>query len=421
MLLRTLSLTIIFIALSAPVRASDHIDDVGSLINRSQVDVVDISDLYAYFGERDCSAASDPAACLRNRPLTLVVNTFPSAEINSHFSHQVAYEILFVSGKLDDQGGLRFSEAADALIRCSFEDDVTPVVTTCAVLIDGESEMSISAPSDAVKTIEGARLFSGLRADPFFYSLDHFVEITGRTDAFPPPVAPHSAENPYGGNSFEGINVLSLVIEIDWELLGIEADIVGIAARSVANHGATPPQFDYFGRPEITNLTLHDFSGRYPLRLAYNTGVPLKNAYNNRLRENIVAYDMIDGKQDWQPEALDQLVSLLSEDYLVLNRSAPCEGGSSYLSIERALLRRDPSLGCGARALEEDIFRSMYTLFIAGLDGDEADFGMGVNGPYSSSEKALSPVFPYLAEAWEEQWPHWLEFYRGVTPGSSTD
>ena len=33
--------------------------------------------------------------------------------------------------------------------------------------------------------------------------------------------------------------------------------------------------------------------------------------------------------------------------------------------------------------------------------------------PYSSSEKVLSPAFPYLAEAWEEQWPHWLEFYRG--------
>ena len=48
---------------------------------------------------------------------------------------------------------------------------------------------------------------------------------------------------------------------------------------------------------------------------------------------------------------------------------------------------------------------------IARPDGDGASFGMGVDGPYSSSEKALSSAFPYLAEAWEEQWSNWLELY----------
>ena len=286
-------------------------------------------------------------------------------------------------------------------------------MTTCAVIRGGEINATVSAPADAIAETGGMRLFSGLRADPFFYSLGHFLEVTGRPDAFPPPVAPYSADNPYGGNSFEGINVLSLVLEIDWDVLGIEADLVGIAARSVYGHGDAPEQFDYFGRPEITNLTLHDHSGAAPLRLAYNTGTPLEDAYRTRLRENIAAYDMIDGKQDWQPDLLDRFVEMLMEDYTVLNRAAPCYGGGAYFSIERALLGGGAALGCGARALEEDIFRTMYTLFIAGLDGDEADFEMGVDGPYSSSEKVLSPAFPYLAEAWEKQWPHWLEFYRG--------
>ena len=419
--LRPLFATIVAITVSTQTQASDHIDDVGSLSDRGQVDIVDISDVYAYFGERDCSATSDPTACLRDRPLTIVVNTFPSATVDSHFSHHVAYEILFVPGEVDDRGSLRFSDVPDAMIRCSFEDDVTPVVTTCAVVRDSERGAAVSTPSDIVAGIDGMRLFSGLRADPFFYSLDHFLAVTGRPDAFPPPVAPHSADNPYGGNSFEGINVLSLVLEIDWELLGIEADLVGVAARSVLSHGDTPEQFDYFGRPEITNLTLHDYSGTAPLRLAYNRGERRESDYRSRLRENIVAYDKIDGKQDWKPERLDRFVEMLLQDYLVLNRAAPCEGGSSYLSIERALLDGDAALGCGARALEEDIFRSMYTLFIAGLDGDEAGFGMGVNGPYSSSEKMLSPAFPYLAEAWEEQWPEWFEFYRGAGTGQSTD
>ncbi|MEO0822203.1 MAG: hypothetical protein AAF074_17470 [Pseudomonadota bacterium] len=409
MLLRLLTVAVTALAVSTQTQASDHIDNVGSLGAHGQVD---ISDLYAYFGERDCTAAADLAACLRDRPLTLVVNTYPGAEMGSHFSHHVAYEILLSPGQIDERGILRISDVPAAVIRCSFEDHVTPVATTCAVVRGGEIGATVSAPADAIAESDGIRLFSGLRADPFFYSLEHFVEVTGRPDAFPPPVAPYSDDNPFGGNSFEGINVISIVLEIDWNVLGIEADLVGVAARSVYGHGDAPEQFDYFGRPEITNLTLHDHSGSAELRRAYNTGAALEDAYKIRLRENIAAYDMIDGKQDWQPALLDRFVEMLLEDYTVLNRAAPCEGGSTYLSIERALLGGDAPLGCGARALEEDIFRRMYTLFIAGLDGDEARFGMGVDGPYSSSEKTLSPAFPYLAEAWEEQWPHWLEFYR---------
>ncbi|MEM9762949.1 MAG: hypothetical protein AAF968_10605 [Pseudomonadota bacterium] len=416
--LRALMVAVIALALSTQTQASDHIDNVGSLGAHGQVD---ISDLYAFFGERDCTAAPDRAACLRDRPLTLVVNTYPGAEAGSHFSHHVAYEILFSPGRIDDGETLRLSQVPAAVIRCSFDDDVTPVVSTCAVIRDGERGATVSAPADTVVEIDGMRLFSGLRADPFFYSLEHFLEVTGRPDAFPPPVAPHAADNPYGGNSFEGINVISIVLEIDWDLIGIGADLVGVAAHSVYCHGDAPAQFDYFGRPEITNLTLHDHSGAAPLRLAYNTGTPLKDAYRTRLRENIAAYDMIDGKQDWQPALLDRLVEMLLEDYTVLNRAAPCEGGGAYLSIERALLGGDAALGCGARSLEEDIFRTMYTLFIAGLDGNEANFGMGVDGPYSSSEKTLSPAFPYLAEAWAEQRPHWLEFYRGAKPRQAAD
>ncbi|GAA0786778.1 DUF4331 family protein [Roseibium denhamense] len=410
MLIRLLSVTLIALAIPTNPQASDHIDQVGKLGSHGQVD---ISDLYAYFGERDCTNASDLAACLRDRPLTLVVNTYPGAVVGSHFSHHVAYEIVLLPGQIVDGEILQYSEARAVVIRCTFDDDVTPVVTTCAVVRDGETSMRVSAPASAVVEGDGMRLFSGLRADPFFYSLGHFLEVTGRPDTFPPPVAPYSAENPFGGNSFEGINVISIVLEIDWDVLGIEADLVGIAARSVYGHGTAPEQFDYFGRPEITNLTLHDHSGSAPLRLAYNTGVPDAEAYRARLRENIAAYDMIDGKQDWPPALLERFVDILAEDFTVLNRAEPCEGGGAYLSIERALLSGGAALGCGARALEEDIFRTMYTLFIAGVDGDEADFGMGVDGPYSSSEKALSAVFPYLAEPWEEQWPHWLEFYRG--------
>ena len=418
MLLRLLSVPLIALAVSTQTQASDHIDQVGKLGSHGQVD---ISDLYAYFAERECTGASVLAACLRDRPLTLVVNTYPGAKAGSHFSHHVAYEILFALGRILDGEVLQLAPAPATVVRCSFDDDVTPVVTTCAVVRDGEIDTSVSAPVDAVVERDGVRLFSGLRADPFFYSLEHFLEVTGRPDTFPPPVAAYSADNPYGGNSFEGINVLSLVLEIDWDVLGIEADLVGIAARSVYGHGGAPEQFDYFGRPEITNLTLHDHSGTAPLRLAYNTGAPRADAYRTRLRENIAAYDMIDGTQDWQPALLDRFVEMLMEDYTVLNRAAPCEGGGTYLSIERALLGGGSALGCGARALEEDIFRTMYTLFIAGVDGDEASFEMGVDGPYSSSEKALSPAFPYLAEAWEEQWPQWLEFYRGAKPQHAAD
>ena len=312
--LRLLTLAVIALAVSTQTEASDHIDNVGTLGSHGQVD---ISDLYAYFGERDCTAAPDLAACLRDRPLTLVVNTYPGAKAGSHFSHHVAYEILVSPGQIDERGILRVSDVPAAVIRCSFEDHVTPVVTTCAGVRGGEISRTVSAPAEAMVERDDVRLFSGLRADPFFFSIGHFEKIVARSDAFPPPVAPRSAD------------------------------------------------------------------------------------------------DMIDGEQDWQPDRLDRLIEMLLQDRLAINRAAPCDPDGAYLSIERALLGGDAPLGCGARALEEDIFRRMYTLFIAGLDGDEAGFGMGVDGPYSSSEKTLSPAFPYLAEAWEEQWPHWLEFYRG--------
>ncbi|MEO0823399.1 MAG: hypothetical protein AAF074_23650, partial [Pseudomonadota bacterium] len=181
----------------------------------------------------------------------------------------------------------RISDVPAAVIRCSFEDHVTPVATTCAVVRGGEISRTVSAPAEAMVERDDVRLFSGLRADPFFFSIGHSEKIVARSDAFPPPVAPRSAD------------------------------------------------------------------------------------------------DMIDGEQDWQPDRLDRLVEMLLQDRLAINRAAPCDPDGADLSIERALLR-----------------------------DDEARFGMGVDGPYSVSEKALSPGFPYLAEAREEQWPDGLEFYQ---------
>ena len=122
MLFRLLSVATIALAVSTPTEASDHIDQVGKLGSHGQVD---ISDLYAYFGERNCTAAADLAACLRGRPLTLVVNTYPGAEAGSHFSHHVAYEIVLLPGATVDGEVLQYEQAQATVIRCTFDDDVT--------------------------------------------------------------------------------------------------------------------------------------------------------------------------------------------------------------------------------------------------------------------------------------------------------
>src|SRR5262249_14200760 len=95
----------------------------------------------------------------------------------------------------------------------------------------------------------GARIFAGMRLDPFFVDVPREVEsrATGRL-AFQKP----------GTNTLEGANVLSIVAELDVAaVLGsAPGTLFAVAAETVVSAGDLSLRLERLGRPEMKNILL---------------------------------------------------------------------------------------------------------------------------------------------------------------------
>ena len=134
---------------------------------------------------------------------------------------------------------------------------------------------------------------------------------------------------------------------------------------------------------------------REDLRDFYNLEAPFHNSqsalpkYKTRISNNISFYDKLDGKEDWSRESKETLVSLLADDFLVIDLSKPCSG-NNFLEIEKSIVAGKPHQSCGGRKLSDDVMDSLFGYYInAGKSPAGND---GVNGPF----RASSDKFPYL-------------------------
>ncbi len=361
--------------------ASDHID--GPVTTKHAVS--DLTDLYAF------PSPSTPGRW------TLVLNVRPMALSDSHFSSKVEYRFLLREATLAPGPAgtlkLRTHEASERKITIRFDtpEDHARHTATCDAGNGMRRTVEFNAV-DARPDSSGLRFFHGLRSDPFFFNSSWVGKL----------ISNGKISRPYRSNTMNRMNALSLVVELDLDVLfGRQVTYVALAAQSVARNGTdgsvTP--LDRVGRAEVTNILLHAQRGDADLRDSYNLERPFRvnptrgAAYLERFRRNLRLYDAADGKTDWNEGKQGAFAAMLLEDHLLIN-SAQARSRSprtGYLSIEKDLLRGIRSDALGGRALGEDFMDELTTFTI------NRNAGSRISDGILAPSKAVSDVFPYLA------------------------
>lgn len=355
-----------------PLSASDHIDGPVTTAHR----VADLSDLFAF------PTPGEPGF------LTVILDAYPLVPGSGHFSDKVTYTVLVRRAAIVESGGTTSIETGEEVaVDCTFE---TPEVTADHVATcrssNGLRAQSRYGVVDVADRGAGFRLYTGMRADPFFLDAAFFSDaIAGKLDP------------PAGSNTMIGANVLAVVLELDLaRLFGDPPTLVAVAAEATTRDAprAALRRLDRVGRPEITNLSLAprnepDLRDLYNLDRPFQVPGARRNLYQERLAGNIAFFDALDGRKNWADRDREALARLLVDDALIVDLGKPCPA-QSFLEIERAVLRHEAHRTCGGRRPDDDIMDVLYTLYVAGWDG--AAVSDGVDHPAVK----VAAGFPYL-------------------------
>lgn len=135
-------------------------------------------------------------------------------------------EVLY-QFKIDDDGDAVEDLVIQAVVTGSPDDQTLHVVGPVAPAATGASgrlvtdapvtSVDVSTGTDAsVATGNGLTVFAGVRDDPFFFDLTRFQAIlAGEATAFGDP----------GTDTFAGLNVYAIVVEVPLSMLGDPADL----------------------------------------------------------------------------------------------------------------------------------------------------------------------------------------------------
>jgi len=355
-----------------PVFSSDHVDGPLTTSDHHK----DLSDLYAF------PTPGKPGF------LTLVLNAHPAASKKTHHPEQGTYSFILREATINPKSPLSLittEEKGEIQIYCTFK---TSHEVTCKT---NDGRMEAKSFIGELKSTGDFRVYAGLRADPFFFNLDWFKSVSKKGKLI----------GPKKKNTMKGLNVISLVVEVELAKLFPATSKVGLVAV-VANVVAldldgAPNQLDWIGRPEITNVTMvSQKDPKDPIRDEYNKEVPYfndnKEVYRTRITKNIKYYDALDGdgkgsKLDWTDKKLKPFVEILLNDHLVVDISKDCSK-DNFLDIELAVLNNIPHTTCGGRKLDDDIMDTLYSTYIGSKVSD------GIDKP----NKPSSSKFPYLQE-----------------------
>jgi hypothetical protein len=333
--------------------------------------------------------------------LVLVLNVFPAAAPTALFSDAISYRFRVRPVTPAVVGAApAFAVGEDEYaFTCTFTAPVPgngSVISAQAGVCTGPGgrQVSFQAGDDKPAQVPGLRVFAGTRLGPF--SIDFAgVEATGATGKL--------AFRPEAASSLDGMNVLSIVLEIDAAaVLGPGSGPLLAVVGETVTSGWPAVRLERMGRPEIKNIIMSPQkfdpgNGDLEIRDMYNAEDPFSlspdhlGAYRSRLNANLAFFDRLDGKTDWPLDDLGThpLTRLLLADFLVLDVSKPLSG-DSWFEIETAMLAGRPHTTCGGRSLNDDIIAALYTLLVGGVDGPRVSDGV--------DQAARPPVrtFPYL-------------------------
>ncbi len=213
-------LPLLFVFLASNTKAADHIDGLAVLNDPS----TDITDVYAWLNDSE--------------KINLVLNVLPLANSNSKFSDS-AYYVFHVSS----MAGYGQTATTKRII-CDFD---SAQKISCSV--DGKVKISnedASLESGVLSSDNDVKVFAGLRDDSFFFDLANFNKARefvrdnagGLTfdGAGCPDLSAGSTRadivgtltgtsTALGGNGspvdfFAGLNVLSIIVQVDKDLIG---------------------------------------------------------------------------------------------------------------------------------------------------------------------------------------------------------
>lgn len=230
--MKTLLTPILALALTGSAAlAADHLDSPATQAEPA----ADINDLYAW-------TSAD------GTKLNLVLTVFPAASEAAMFSDSVQYVFHTTSGA-------SFGAAGTPLdILCQF--DANQEIACWAGTSDYAS--GDASATSGVASVNGKfRVFAGLRDDPFFFNLEGFNAVLGTVtsvagslsfdDAGCPALDAETSAAlvgqlsaaPDGGSAadfFAPLNTLSIVVEIDLDLVAAGGDIVSVWASTRARN-----------------------------------------------------------------------------------------------------------------------------------------------------------------------------------------
>lgn len=365
---------------------SDHFDSPRAMADPA----IDLTDLYVF------PSPSRPGH------LVLVMNVFPSARPGALFSDAASYRFRVRPVTIPAGGpGSHFDVGTNEYaITCTF---AAPVASdgrgqsvqdgTCT--LPNGAAVSFRVNDEQGGHAHGVRVFAGLRIDPNFLDIPWYVKtLATRRIAF----------QAKGTNATDGLNILSIVVELDVAtVLGSASGTLFAVAMETVTAGKLPIRLERFGRVHMKNVYLSELgvdtvNRDLDLRELYNQEDPFQlapdylGAYRARLNANLHFLDGLDGKIDWplQPDGTHPLTELLLGDYLVVDVAKPY-AENSYLEIERALLQDRAHATCGGRPLNDDAIDMMATFVYTAGNGPRISDGV------DQSTVRASQSFPYLA------------------------
>jgi Domain of unknown function (DUF4331) len=363
---------------------SDHISGPRALAEP----LADITDVYAFPSPE------------RPGRLVLVMNTLPFAQPGDGPSDGLVYRFRLrplTAGAEPDAVPFAVS-SQEFVLDCLFSPPATIAggqgvgqEGTC-ITPAGET-VSFTVNDEQGGSGHGVRVFAGPRWDPFIMDARAALTTIATGElAFTDP----------GSIYLDGKNVLSLVVEVDRELLG-GAELVGVVAETLTR-GKFNVRIERVGRPEVKNMMLapkqfdpvnRDLEIRdlYNMEDAFHLGPTYQGAYRARLNANLAFWDGLDGRTDWPVAGHGDhpLTSLVLADYLVLDVTKPYTEQGSFLEIELAALAGKAHETCGGRALNDDVIDTLFTTLV------NAGNGPAIRDGVDQATRPASRTFPYLA------------------------
>lgn len=356
--------------------ASDHIDGPVTMKHR----VADLTDFYAFPTPNKAGF------------VTLILNTYPVVLKSEHFTDKVTY-VFMIRKAVVNATQKQIETNSEVLINCKVQtpddhDNHNHQITcksTNALL--ATSTYNVLSPA---KATDNFRLFAGMRSDPFFFNSDFAQDAATKK----------RINAPNSNNIMADMNVLSIAIEMDMNKIYPQGHTGSFAFATAVFTRDTPQSeiriLDRIGRPEITNVSLvsqagdTDIRDRFNIDRPFNVLVEAQRAYEARLVKNMTYYDGLDKKIDLNEFDKINLARLLADDFLVLDTTKPCTK-NSFLEIEKSIVKGSAINSCGGRHPNDDIMDTLFTTYIAGLNGSR--IRDGVDAP----KKAVSHEFPHLA------------------------